>query len=56
MNTLKQMREYAKENNINLHGERQKDRIAAVIAEWETPEFKQKHTKSTGTIKKVSKN
>ena len=40
MKTIKQMKEFAKANNINLHGEKQKDRIAAVIAEWETPEFK----------------
>ena len=34
------MKQYAKANNINLHGEKLKGRIAAVIAEWETPEFK----------------
>lgn len=40
MNTIKQMREFANANNINLHGEGKKDRIAAIISEWETPEFK----------------
>ena len=40
MKTVKQMKEYVKANNINLHGEVLKNRIAAVIAEWETPEFK----------------
>ena len=39
------MREFAAINNINLHGERNKDRIAAVIAEWGSPEFNLRHTK-----------
>ena len=45
METVKQMKEFAKINNINLHGEFKKDRMAAVIAEWESPEFKLRHTK-----------
>ena len=40
METVKQMREYAKINKINLHGALVKDKIAKVIAEWKTPEFK----------------
>ena len=40
MQTIKQMREYAKINKINLHGALAKAKIAKVIAEWETPEFK----------------
>tara|TARA_R110000868_G_scaffold342676_1_gene603563 strand:+ start:266 stop:415 length:150 start_codon:yes stop_codon:yes gene_type:complete len=47
------MREFARINKINLHGETKKDRMSAVIAEWETPEFKLRHTKNFG-VKKVS--
>lgn len=52
MNTIKQIRQFAKTNKINLHGETKKDRLEAIISEWQTPEFKIKHTKNVG-VKKI---
>ena len=44
MQTIKQMREFAANNKINLHGARAKAQITNIISEWRTPEFRLKHT------------
>lgn len=46
LETVQQIRNFAKLNKINLHGETKKDRLLMIIDEWKTAEFKDKHTKN----------
>lgn len=46
LETVKQIRQFAKQNKINLHGENKKDRMLMIIEEWKSPEFKDKHSKN----------